>query len=230
MDRRFRFIGVGIVSVGLVLSGCSSMKPLGESDQARLEKQLAETNKRVDDVNHKLSVLQFMVDNHQRSITAMEQDSVTQTAPAPPQMELSRVQEADAAPRSPGTGTTAYARYYEAMSVYKNGDFDKAASLFQTVADSFPADELADNALYWTGECYYAQKDYQRAINAFKYVAKKYPKGSKVPDAYLKTGYAYLALGDRANAQAFLKQVVKQYPFTPAGSKAGEMLKKIQPK
>ena len=100
--------------------------------------------------------------------------------------------------------------------------------MFQSIAENYPGHDLADNALYWTGECFYALKDYKGAIKAFKKVIKNYPDGSKVPDSLLKIGYAYLSLNDPVNARSFLKKVVKQYPFTPAGTKAGEMLKKIK--
>ena len=118
--------------------------------------------------------------------------------------------------------------YNNALSSYKNADYDKAVSEFNSFADKFPDHELADNALYWAGECYYARKNYSAAIISFKKVVTRYPEGSKIPDAFLKTGYSYLAMDDKENARIFLKKVIKNFPFSPAGSKAEEMLKRIK--
>jgi len=92
----------------------------------------------------------------------------------------------------------------------------------------YPDHELADNALYWEGECRDAVKNFSKAIATFQRVIGEYQDGSKVPDAMLKTGYAYLSVGDRENARIYLKKVVKNYPFSPAGTKAEMMLKKIK--
>ena len=87
--------------------------------------------------------------------------------------------------------------------------------------------DLADNALYWSGECRYARKEYAEAIGLFKQVLEKYPQGSKVPDALLKIGLAYISTGDKKNARVYLKKTVSQYPFTPAGTKAEKKLKQL---
>ena len=118
--------------------------------------------------------------------------------------------------------------YSRALSKYKNADYKDAALLFESFVTQFPTHELADNSLYWGGECMYAVKDFSKAITAFQRVVSDYPEGSKVPDAMLKTGYSYLSLGDRENARIHLKKVVKNYPFSPSGTKAEIMLKKIK--
>lgn len=118
--------------------------------------------------------------------------------------------------------------YNRALSKYKNTDYKDAAFLFKSFAQTYPNHELADNSLYWEGECRYAVKNFSQAIEAFQRIINEYPEGSKVPDAMLKTGYAYLSLGDRENARIHLKKVVKNYPFSPSGTKAEMMLKKIK--
>jgi len=148
--------------------------------------------------------------------------------PAPRQV-LSPAVEKKPPPVS-GKDENADQLYKKALSVYQNGNYGEAATLFSSITENYPDHNLAVNALYWSGECFYAQKNHKGAIRAFKRVLEKYPGGSKVPDSLLKIGYSYLALGDKTNAQSFLKKVVKQYPFTPAGSKAGEMLKRIKSK
>jgi tol-pal system protein YbgF len=215
---------------------CTAAKPREDADISKIETRLSEMNNRLDELKHRVSVLQFMVDDHQKTISALGKPTgrpLQNPAPPvepPPPSGLPQSASPPGAPVKPMPvpAESAETAYNNALSVYKTKDYRKAASMFQSIAANYPGHDLADNALYWTGECYYAVKDYKGAIGAFKRVIKNYPNGSKVPDSLLKIGYAYLALKDPVNAQSFLKKVVKQYPFTPAGTKAGEMLKKIQ--
>ena len=235
--RKLRFFIFAIVVLSL-LTACSSLQPLKESEKTRLERQVAETNEKIEELSHKLSILQFMVDDHQKTLKEIE---ATQEAGAISTQKSAEVQQPPPQPTlqpavgsekaaAPVSGENADQLYKKALSVYKDRNYGKAAAIFNSIFENYPGHNLADNSLYWTGECFYAQKNYKGAIRAFKKVLEKYPGGSKVSDSLLKIGYSYLALGDKTNAQFFLKKVVKQYPFTPAGSKAGEMLKRIKSK
>ena len=224
-----------MVIVLFIFQACVTSNSAKESDQ-QLDDQIAEMDRKIDEINHKLSVMQFMVDSHQRSIKALESSRdlpgadqpaaplKTETSETPPKGPVKQA----SVKKAPIMSESAEMLYNQALAVYKKKDYKKAAQLFQAVAENYPGHELSDNSLYWAGECLYAQKNYKGAITEFKKVMKEYPKGSKAPDAMLKVGYAYLALGDKTNAKSFLKKVVKQYPFTPAGTKAGEMLKKLE--
>lgn len=225
----------GIVAIAgalIFLQACTTTKPKEDADISKIETRLAEMNQRIDELSHRVSVLQFMVDDHQKSITTLGKPAgdTPQKSGSLIETILSQSAPASGAPARQLTVPTesAEAAYNNALSVYKSKNYKKAASLFQSIAENYPGHDLADNALYWTGECFYALKDYKGAIKAFKRVIKSYPDGSKVPDSLLKIGYAYLSLNDPVNARSFLKKVIKQYPFTPAGTKAGEMLKKIK--
>ena len=114
------------------------------------------------------------------------------------------------------------------MKVLQNGDYKTAAGMFEEFAREFPKNDLADNALYWSGECRYTQKDYSGALEQFRQVIEAYPSGSKVPDALLKIGFTYLSLGNKESAITYLKRVVSQFPFSTAAAKAEERLKALQ--
>ena len=235
-----RIIWLWIAGLCLV-QACASSSPPKDSDQMGTEGKIAELNRKLDDTNHRMSVLQFMVDDHQEAMKNIQLrlNQLQGTAPrgaesgGPPPLPVIREGTLAAEPtakKSPVVSKDAEIIYKNARAAYKAKKFQKAASLFSSLAANHPGSPLADNALYWSGECYYAQKEYRKAIEVFKQVSQKYPNGRKVPDALLKIGYAYLALDDSANAKSFLKKVVKQYPFTPAATKAGEMLKRIKSK
>ena len=233
--KQLRFFIIAIAVLSLLIA-CSGTQPMKASEKTRLERQVTENNEKIEELSHKLSILQFMVDDHQKTLKEIEatqeagaigtrkSDDVQQQPPQEALMPPAGSEKAVA----PVTDENADQLYQRALAIYKNRDYEKAASIFDTIAENYPKHNLADNALYWSGECYYAQKNYKSAIRAFKKVLEKYSDGSKAPDSLLKIGYSYLALGDRTNGRSYLKKVVKQYPFTPAGSKAGEMLKRAK--
>lgn len=155
------------------------------------------------------------------------------TEPAPPLPQESRDVQKESATQVPAADAAsavdeANSQYRHAMEVFRSGDYEAAAPLFEAFAGEFPEDDLADNALYWAGECKYTKKKFTEAIKRFKRVVEEHPSGSKVPDALLKIGYAYISLGDRESAETYLKKVVVQYPFSNAGVKAEERLKELQ--
>ncbi len=248
------------------LSGCPVLfqscaavnpQPQEEFQITLLEKQIQEMDKKLDEIYHRVSIIQFMLDNHERKMKDLEKSGIIKSssieeAPLQEESVSSRntpeiLQEAplsgkenEAGPHSmAGIPAAAGASestsnaspdkmYNSALALYKKGDFDKAASAFISISEQFPNHDLADNSLYWAGECYYSKKNYSAAILSFKKVVTRYPEGSKIPDAFLKTGYAYQSMGDKGNARLFLKKVIENFPFSPAGSKAEEMLKRIK--
>lgn len=206
------------------LSSCAHNSPVPErdSDIAVLEKKLAETNEKLDEMVRRVSELQLMVDTQQRSLLDLKADEEkpisAPEAPVAPDLPLA---PATAAVHPPEPD----ALYTKAFGLFKNREYQAATELFDAFAARYPYENLADNALYWAGECRYALKDYAGAVASFKSVLKSYPNGNKVPDSLLKLGVSYLALGDETNGKDYLKKVIKNYPFSPAALKAEEKLK-----
>jgi tol-pal system protein YbgF len=245
------------------LLACSSIQPKDDYNDVAAEQEISDTQKKIEELYHRLSVIQFMVDNHQKTIKDLERAlaeqksemtamAVTPLATTPkvekeiPQPIEEASLEVPAQPEQSETMTAAKSEtpkvkaklvkkdnitpesfYDQARSIFLNKDFEQANTKFIQFAKKYPQHDLADNALYWSGECYYAEKNFPKAINTFKAVLKKYPDGSKIPDALLKTGFAYITLKDYDNGRAYLKQVIENYPFSSAGTKAEEKLKQL---
>ena len=54
-----------------ITSGCQTAHPDRQAI-TQLSKELEETNQKIDEINHRISVVQFMVDNHDKSLTDLE--------------------------------------------------------------------------------------------------------------------------------------------------------------
>jgi len=232
-----------------LLWACAGGAPRGDYQVPLAEKQIGEMEKKIDELHHRVSMMQFMIDNHERSIINLEKASTEKKEPgasaldappgpgslvskAVPDKEIQPPAAPGIHPDSPDVPNEDLSRhpemlYNSALAAYKIMDYNTAVSEFTAFAEKYPEHELADNALYWVGECLYGQKKFSKAVAAFEAVTTRYPEGSKVPDALLKTGYAYLALDDKDNALLFLEKVIRNFPFSQAGSKAEGMLKRL---
>ncbi|MDY6903747.1 MAG: tol-pal system protein YbgF [Thermodesulfobacteriota bacterium] len=220
-----RFVAVFTVAMLLGLCGCAGMAPRQATDNGEIE----EINKKLDTIYHRLSVIQFMLDDHERILRSMKTDAAESTVPPATETtetmaateEMPQAMESEPlAPAPPSPETL----YHEAIEKFRDNQYDDALALFQQFAETFPDHDLADNALYWAGECLYSQKNYEGSIPIFKELIQNYPEGNKKPDALLKTGYAYISLNDTVNAEIYLKNVIRNYPFSDAAEKAKKKL------
>lgn len=208
----------------LAFSGCATMGPQQPVQDDRIEA----INKKLDTIYHRLSVIQFMLDDHERILRGMKEAATgtavvttgeeTETAAVADMPQVAETRAATPSPVSPET------IYHAAIEKFRNQQYDDALDQFQQFAETYPDHDLADNALYWAGECLYSQKNFEDAIPIFKKLIRQYPEGNKKPDALLKTGYAYISLGDNVNAEMYLKNVIRNYPFSDAAEKAKDKL------
>lgn len=112
------------------------------------------------------------------------------------------------------------ALYRTAYREYTKRNYRGAIVHFQEFVDTYPSNNLANNALYWIGESYYDQYNLQKAISTFLGLVDRFPRGVKAPDALLKVGICYFRLKDPEKAKAFLNRAIDDYPFSDAAREA----------
>ena len=130
--------------------------------------------------------------------------------------------------RPPLSSLTPMEIYNLAYNDYLKGNYDLAASGFQSFLKQFPDSTLAPHALYWLGECYYRKKEFFKAIESFDRVSKSYPKSEKVATALLKGGLSYVEVGDKAKAKVYLKKVIEVYPLSSEANLAKNKLVELR--
>ncbi len=118
----------------------------------------------------------------------------------------------------------AKAKYQVAFNELKAGRFNESARLFENFIQSFPNDDLTDNAYYWLGESYYVSRNYPLALAAFQKLEELFPLSSKRADSLLKIGYTYHELEDYAQAEASLNKVIEVFPNQPVARLAEKRL------
>ena len=117
--------------------------------------------------------------------------------------------------------------YKTAYADYQKGTYDLAIDGFQTFIEQFPANPLADDALYMIGECYYSQKKFARAIEQLDELIINYPDSNKLAATYLKKGYCLVELKRKDEAIAVLRFLVSKYSFGEEAKSAQQKIKEL---
>jgi len=185
-------------------------------DLGNLSGQLGELHGQLEDTNYRLSQLSQQIAAASQDLKAVR----SATAPAP-------VEPGAAAPPAPAPSQNPEVLYQSAYSDYLRGTYDLALLGFRQYLEAFPETDLADNAVYWTGECYYRQQRFADAIAEYDQVLKKWPRSDKTASALLKKGYAQIELGDRQHGIAQLEQVVRTFPSSDEANLARQKLQSL---
>jgi outer membrane protein assembly factor BamD len=91
----------------------------------------------------------------------------------------------------PEDGHVVEARYLLGLANYEVEEYPTAAQDFERFQTDYPADSLADDALYWAGRSYEAQSleppldqsDTRRAISSYTDLVRQYPGSEHASDA-----------------------------------------------
>lgn len=174
-----------------------------------LETKLGETNFELTKLNQLISATNEELQAIRNAAEAARE--VAKTSPTPSV-------SADTDPRE---------LYDTAYNDYQQGSFDLAILAFHQYLESFPDNELADNATYWIGECFYLQGRFQQAIEQYDEVLSRFEASDRTPSALLKKGYAYLELGQRAQGIVQLQNVTCEYGGTDEAHLARQRLSEM---
>lgn len=117
-------------------------------------------------------------------------------------------------------------KYIDALSFYKNSEFQNAIDGFSELVIMDSKHMLADNSQYWLGECYYSLKNYKRAILEFEKVLK-FSSSDKLDDAQLKLGLCYRSIGNNERANIEFQKLLEYYPNSEYYAKARQYLRQL---
>ena len=152
--------------------------------------------------------------------------------------------------RHPNSSYAPRARFLIGEAFYREAEFDKAISEFQTFMAFYPRHQIADLVQYRLAMSYYDQikpieQDQtlaSRALDQFKKLVKEYPESRYATDALAKidicrgrlaqkevwiASYTYTQQGNLVGARQRLEKVLKEYPRTLVVPEAMFMLAEI---
>lgn len=95
---------------------------------------------------------------------------------------------------------------------FNRGVYEKAEEQFKAVADQYPKDRLAADALFWAARAAAAAKQYKRAVELDTLLIGTYPDHPKITEAQFYQAESLVVLGDYPGAIALLDDVIKRQP------------------
>jgi len=139
---------------------------------------------------------------------------------------MGRVQQVAQRPAPPDkpAGPDPNQLYEEAAQDLTQGRYSMALRGFRDFVQRFPANDLADNAQYGTGECFFAQSMFDSAATEYGLVGTNYPAGDRVPAALYKLALSQEKLKQTAEAKKTLNDLVKRYPLSGEAQLARDRL------
>jgi tol-pal system protein YbgF len=200
-----------------------------------IEESLRRLTGELEQFTHELNQLSQKTDRLQRQLDFVEQNAQAAARTpddAPPADELAP-RDATRGPALGSLGTlpsgnrplrgtaptppaSPEAEFDNAMDLLARAQYDRASEAFRAFADGFPDNELAPQALYWTGDIAYStRRDYAGAARDFAELLKKYPDAQRAPESMLKLGLSLLALGQKQEGCAALAALPAKYPDAP---------------
>jgi tol-pal system protein YbgF len=201
--------------------------------EADMQVKLQEVSSQIDQLQAKLEDTNYRIAQLSQQIAATNQElkafrnAPRPVEPADPTAPPEQQQPPAAGGGGGGSGADPKALYDSAYNDYLKGSYDLALRGFQEYLSNFPNTDLADNAVYWSGESYYRQRRFRQAIEQFDAVLSRYPRSEKVAGALLKKGYSHLELGERSQGVVQLQHVIRQHPTTDEANLARQRLREI---
>ncbi|AQS51246.1 MAG TPA: tol-pal system protein YbgF [Paenalcaligenes hominis] len=120
------------------------------------------------------------------------------------------------------------AAYEAAMDLYRNGQYQEAASGFGTFIEAYPNSSQIEDVRFYEGSSLYATKRFSAAIQKLQTLISSSPTSPRAPDALMVIASSQVEMNDLASAQKTLARIVKDYPDSPAAETANSRLQLLQ--
>lgn len=177
-----------------------------DTERELLKTQLAEINKELSFMKHKLGITEIPPESSQPSTTS------SLSGVAPPDITGGPGTSPAGIPAKVSEHKDMTNAYEETYKLFKEKKYAAGREQFEKFIKDYPDSTLTDNAHFWIAETYYAEKDYESAILAYEELLKKYPSSEKTGGALLKQGFAFIALGDKKTGRIILEKLIEKYP------------------
>ena len=120
------------------------------------------------------------------------------------------------------------AAYEAAMDLYRNGQYQEAASGFGTFIDAYPNSSQLDEVRFYEGSSLYATKRFSAAIQKLQSLIAHSPDSPRAADALMVIASSQVSMNDLESAQKTLERIVKDYPDSAAADTARSRLELLQ--
>lgn len=102
-------------------------------------------------------------------------------------------------------------RYLLSFGYFQQGDYEKAAEMFDQVSKMAPESEAGIDSHYWKAMCRLLQKDYVQAYDMFISYRDKWPRAGFAAAALFRSGVCRFGLEDYAGAKTIFNVFITTY-------------------
>jgi len=118
--------------------------------------------------------------------------------------------------------------YETAMDLYRNGQYQEAASALSSFIDAYPDSAYIDEARFYEGSSLFATKKFSAAIQRLQILVNEHPESPRAPDALMVIASSQVETNDLDAAQATLERITKDYPDSQTAETAQSRLELFQ--
>lgn len=129
-------------------------------------------------------------------------------------------------------------KYKKAMEFYENGEYSRAATLFQELLPKYRATSSAADVYYYYAKSLVGQKDYLSAVHFLKSLIKEFPISEHIEESQFLVGYCNYILSPNARldqsvtreAIDALQLYLNRYPYGKNVDEANRIIDELQNK
>lgn len=129
-------------------------------------------------------------------------------------------------------------KYEKAVSLYEEGDYYRAQSLFDELISIFKGTDKAEDILYYYADCHYQQRDYILGAYYFNNFATTFPYSDNTEKAAYTAAYCYylnsprpsLDQTDTYKAINAMQAYIDKYPMSEYVADANDIIKQLRSK
>jgi TolA-binding protein len=197
--------------------------------QADQTTQMFELNTRLRQLTGHLEELEYGQKRHVSSnLQALQADVTNLRRRVPPPAVVPAMQlesdEALAAKLPPEPSRL----FNNALVKLREGQFQDALSILQTVSGMGNGRLWQANAMFWIGVCHDGLGDNTSALTAYHKMASAFPKHERAPLALFRQGSVFIRLGDSKTAKLTFQKLIAEYPDSTEAARAKERLKDLK--
>ena len=119
-----------------------------------------------------------------------------------------------------GHPNRAYGLYYLGYALFNLTRFERAAVVFSELASTYPAGELAPDALFRAAEAEYNLDRFDKALDAYRRLLDEYPAADLADDALYNKAWSLLNLERDGEALRDFERLSSVYPESPLAADA----------
>jgi len=129
-------------------------------------------------------------------------------------------------------------KYKKANEYFENGEYVRAATLYEQIASIYRGTVKADTVQYYRAKSYLYQKDYIMAGHYFQELASTFPNSAFAEESYFLEGYCEYKQSPRPsldqansfNAITKLSLFLIKFPYSEKAKEAREIIKEMEEK